>query len=430
MRITENVYAPIKELHGVNCAPYNKRAGDNQTKIDTVFKYLGTPRSRLHDCCGSYGGSYFVDVSNIFQNFDADEHAPESYDFHYSDEYIGAIIRSGANVVYRLGETIEWGSKKYRTYPPKDAHKWARICEHIIMHYNEGWCNGHHYGIEYFEIWNEPENPPMWQGTKEEFFELYKIASKYLKSRFPNIKIGGYGSSGMYSVFIEGMNDFYKSFPVWFVDFLEMVKKENCPLDFYSWHIYTDVLSYIESSAKFVREKLDEYGFTDTESHLNEWNYGAEGKQFEDKDTMVGASFCTAAFALMQNGSVDLAQYYVATQPSVYNGLLYMRSGGFTPVAHAFNKFNTLYRADGALEIESNPSEPYAIAAKDGETKRLLISNYRKAANSFNLEMPGMKMEVFSLSDAGFGKVLDAVDKITLPLSSYTVYYVEAVPVK
>ena len=111
----------------------------------------------MHDCCGSYGGSYFVDVSNIFRDFDADENDPASYDFHYSDEYIGAIIRSGANVVYRLGETIEWGSKKYRTYPPKDAHKWARICEHIIMHYNEGWCNGHHYGIEYFEIWNEPE---------------------------------------------------------------------------------------------------------------------------------------------------------------------------------------------------------------------------------------------------------------------------------
>ena len=107
-----------------------------------------------------------------------------------------------------------------------------------------------------------------------------------------------------------------------------------------------------------------------------------------------------------------------------------MRSGGFTPVAHAFNKFNTLYRADGALEIESNPSEPYAIAAKDGETTRLLVSNYRKAASSFKLEMPGMKMEISSLSDAGFGKVLDATDEITLPLSAYTVYYIEAVPAK
>ena len=427
MLIKEKIYAPIKELHGVNCAPYNKRGGDNQTKIDSVFKYLGVPRCRLHDCCGTYGGTYFVDVPNIFRDFDADENDPASYDFHYSDEYIGAIIRSGSQIVYRLGVTIEWGSKKYTTYPPADFAKWARICEHIIRHYNEGWCNGHRYNIEYWEIWNEPENPPMWQGTKEEFFELYRVSSKHLKKCFPDLKIGGYGSSGMYAAFIEGMSDFYKTFPVWFVEFLDMVKKEDCPLDFYSWHIYTDTLDDILKSADFVREKLDEYGFVNTESHLNEWNYGAEGKQFEDKDTMVGASFCTAAFALMQTGTVDKAQYYVASQPSVYNGLLYMRTGDFTPVAHAFNKFNKLFLSDGAVEIESNGSEPYAVAAKCGGVTHLLLSNYRKPASSFNLNMPGKKMQIYGLCDGGFGKLYDRCDSVTLPLSSYTVYYIEAV---
>ena len=426
MFITDNVIAKIKELHGVNCAPYNKRAGDDQQRIFSFFKYLGCPRSRLHDCCGTYGGTYFVDVPNIFRNFDADENDPESYDFHYTDEYIRAIINSGANVVYRLGVTIEWGSKKYTIHPPKDYAKWARICEHIVRHYNEGWANGHEWGIEYWEIWNEPENPPMWTGTKEEFFELYNVSSKHLKSCFPNIKIGGYGSSGMYAVFIENMSDFYKSFPVWFLDFLKMVKREGCPLDFYSWHIYTDDLSHIVKSADFVREKLDEYGFYNTESHLNEWNYGAEGRQFEDKDTMVGASFITAAFALMQRSSVDLAQYYVASQPSVYNGLLYMRTGEFTPVSHAFHEFNKLFHSDGELEIIKNDSEPYAIAAKSGGITRVLISNYRKAASVVKLELPGKSFKVYGLSDGGFGLLREGKDAAELPLSSYTVYYVEA----
>jgi hypothetical protein len=426
MLITDSITSRIKELHGVNCAPYNKRAGDDQLRIFSFFKYLGCPRSRLHDCCGTYGGKYFIDVPNIFRDFDADENDPESYDFHYSDEYIRAIIKSGANVVYRLGVTIEWGSKKYMIAPPKDYAKWARICEHIIRHYNEGWADGHEWGIEYWEIWNEPENPPMWSGTKEEFFELYNVASKHLKACFPNIKIGGYGSSGMYAVFIEGMNDFYKSFPVWFVDFLEMVKREGCPLDFYSWHIYTDDLSHIVKSAEFVRKKLDEYGFVNCESHLNEWNYGAEGKQFEDKDTMVGASFISAAFALMQNAPIDLAQYYVASQPSVYNGLLYMRTGAFTPVAHAFHEFNKLFHSDGALDIVANSSEPYAIAAKEGEITRALISNYRKAGSVVKLELPGKKFKIYGLSDGGFGLLFEGSDVIELPLSSYTVYYVEA----
>ena len=380
----------------------------------------------MHDCCGSYGGCYYIDVPNIFRDFDADENDPTSYDFYYSDEYITAIIKTGAQIVYRLGITIEWGSKKYRAFPPKDFAKWARICEHIVRHYNEGWADGFEYNIEYWEIWNEPENPPMWQGTMQEYFDLYRISSKHLKACFPNIKVGGYGSCGFYAAFMEGLTDFYKSFLTWYDAFLEMVKREECPLDFYSWHIYSDKTEDIVKSAEYVRERLDRYGFTETESHLNEWNYGAEGKQFEDKDTMVGASYITAAFAVMQNTFVDMAQYYVATHPSIYNGITYMRSGGLTPVAHAFHAFSKIYRAENEVEIVSNCSEPYAVAATDGDTIYALISSYRKNGDSFKLEMPGKTMTVYSLSDAGFGKVREAKSEISLPISKYTVYYVEA----
>ena len=82
MRITENTTGPIKELNGVNCAPYEQRGGENQKRIDSFFKYLGIPRSRLHDCCGKWGGTYFVDVPNIFRDFDADENDPQNYDVH------------------------------------------------------------------------------------------------------------------------------------------------------------------------------------------------------------------------------------------------------------------------------------------------------------------------------------------------------------
>ena len=69
-----------------------------------------------------------------------------------------------------LGNRIEHESKRYGSIPPKDPAKWARICEHIIRHMNEGWAGGHHYGIEYWEIWNEPDvNPQCWDGPVEEF---------------------------------------------------------------------------------------------------------------------------------------------------------------------------------------------------------------------------------------------------------------------
>lgn len=426
MLITNEKLGNIKKLHGVNCAPYNKRAGDDQERMRKFFQYTGAPLSRLHDCQGSYGGTYFVDVPNIFRNFDADEYNPESYDFHYTDEYIKGIIEGGANVVYRLGVTIEWGSKKYTTYPPKDYAKWARICEHIIKHYNEGWNNGFSYGIEYWEIWNEPENPPMWQGTREQFYELYRVASTYLKERFPNIKIGGYGSCGFYAVFREGMNEFYRSFVPYFTDFLAFVKENNCPLDFYSWHIYTDKLSEIERSSEFVREKLDEYGFVNTESHLNEWNYGAEGKRFEDKHTMVGASFIAAGFALMQSIDIDLAQYYVATASSAYNGILDIRTGEYTPVAHVFHAFSEVYKAGNNLKIERECCEPYAVAAESGGRVHALISNYRLGKSDFTLKALGKNISVSKITDGGIEPFAEGRDSVILPLDDFAIYYVVA----
>jgi len=141
---------------------------------------------------------------------------------------------------------------------------------------------------------------------------------------------------------------------------------------------------------------------------------------------MVGASFCAGAFALMQNLSIDLAQYYVATSRSVYNGLLDMRSGAFTPVTHVFAAFNTLFRSDNALKIDSAAGDPPAIAARTGDKKYVLISNYRRGEGSFTLDIPNAKIAVSILGDGGFTPFREAESSVTLPLSDYTVYFAEA----
>lgn len=409
VKIVRQEIGSIHELHGVNCAPYGKKDEGDQPLVDKIFGYAGIPRSRLHDACGSYGGSYFVDVPNIFRDFDADEYNPDSYDFHYTDEYIAAIINTGAQIVYRLGITIEWGSKKYTSYPPKDFHKWAVICEHIIRHYNEGWNNGFHYNIEYWEIWNEPENPPMWQGTKEEFFELYKIASIHLKKRFPELKIGGYGSCGFYAVFRENMSAFHQSFVTYFDDFLKMVKEEGCPLDFYSWHIYTKHVDEVKASAMYVREKLDVMGFVHTESHLNEWNYGPEGGGFMLLESLTGASFAAAAMITMQENKVDMAQYYVLSAGSRYNGFINLRTLEFSPVIHVFAAFSCIFKAGKQLAIEKGEDAPYMLAADDGEQTFCLISNYQKNAKNMELDVSdfaGKSLQLYELKDgSGFREI-------------------------
>lgn len=430
----------VKPLNSACLAPYSINGGNKyQANVDRIFSEAKIPYCRLHDCQGSYGGSYFVDITNIFPNFDADECDVASYDFHYTDEYIGAIAKNGSEAYYRLGETIEWGSKKYATAVPPDFSKWARICEHIIRHYNEGWADGFHYNMTYWEIWNEPENPGnsfgpcMWQGTKEEFFSLYETASKHLKKCFPNIKIGGYGSCGFYPVTRENCPEAFREFVPYFTDFLGMAKRTGAPLDFFSWHIYTADVSELLSHAKFVRETLDSEGFDKTESHLNEWNIHAEGSGFSAKHTMEGASFNGAVLAALSvTNYVDVACYYCLSAFSRYNGFMNQNDGLIDPPFYPFAAYGRLSELGTYVKTES--SGVYAVGAKGSGGGALMLSNYDsdssealiafsgapgKTAHVYILDGERLLSEVFSASVSENGEMKLLLPKHTLALIEF-----------
>lgn len=378
----------VKPMHGTNNIPFSVLNSDFATKF---LKDMGAPYCRLHDTMGEYGGCYYVDVPNIFPNFDADEEDASNYDFELTDDYIACIQNAGCETFYRLGVTIEWARKKYRIHPPKDFAKWARICEHIIMHYNEGWANGFNYDIKYWEIWNEPENPPMWTGTKEQFFDLYCTASKYLKSRFPNLKIGGYGSCGFYATTRENMSDFYKSFVPYFTDFLECIKENDAPLDFYSWHIYTTSVAEVAAHAKFARDTLNKYGYTQTETFLNEWNYGDEGTRHIHKQTMVGAVFLASVMCRLQSESnLDGAMYY-ATGAGAYNGLTNSLDNSYYKPMYSMMMFNDLYTKKNTVESVCDINDVYALAASDGENSSVMICNDTGNDLTLEVEIAGKK---------------------------------------
>ena len=198
---TEQKLGKFKILNAVNNGPVYKRYSNDQKRSNFEdFKRARIPYARNHDAAffAGYGGEHAVDITSIFSNFDADVNDPASYDFACTDEYILATLEAGTETFYRLGQKIEHYIKKYNNFPPKDYHKWAQICEHIIRHYNEGWANGYELNIQYWEIWNEPDLDPddsdhkkTWGGTKLQFFDLFEVAAKHLKACFPNYKIGG-----------------------------------------------------------------------------------------------------------------------------------------------------------------------------------------------------------------------------------------------
>ena len=387
---------PVRPLNGVNGGPVTHGfVRDNRR----LFAEANIPYCRLHDIEGCLGGGKFVDVRNIFPIWDLDENDPRSYDFEFTDEYMKCIADSGAQAFYRLGETIDHGYLKAHVRPPEDAAKWARISANIVRHYNEGWADGQRYGIKYWEIWNEPENPPMWTGTKEEYFELYKVTSRLLKKEFPDIKIGGYASCGVYAAFGEKDNDFYRSFITWMDDFLVFVRENGLPLDFFSWHIYSSKPTQVLAHAGYVREKLDRAGFTETEAVLDEWNWAGED-MFEKMRSMTGAAFAADVMCRLQNGrDVDLACYYDAQPDQAYGGLFLRHTNTPSRAYYAVKAFGELRKLGRQADFTAD-TDLAVCAASDGRAMSALISNYGAESREIKISFEDAKtVKLYLLDD-------------------------------
>lgn len=378
----------IKPLHGVGQPPFPR-------SDFSMFHYLteaGIPFSRLHDVGGIYGGGRWVDIPNLFRDFEADPEDPASYDFTFTDMLITALIDSGVEPFFRLGVTIENDAriKSYRIDPPKDYAKWAVVCEKIIRHYTEGWADGFNYPIRYWEIWNEPENHydpkrnEMWTGSAEDYYELYRVTATHLKKCFPHLKIGGYGSCGFYAITNPNPNPREQNFTDFFHGFMKFIKANNVPLDFFSWHSYTDIESTMRF-AEYARTQLDLYGYTDTETTCNEWN-----PEVNLRGTGRHAALVTAMMLAMQYRPVDSAMFYDARfGTSIYGSLFHPMTAKPLPAYYAFPAFNELYRLGTQVETVCDAENVYVAAARKDDNGYIIISNVGENEVPLELDIGG-----------------------------------------
>jgi hypothetical protein len=380
----------IRPLHGGNGGPLNYGETIDLTEY---HKALAIPYTRLHDCgwpCGNV-----VDIHAIFPDLKADPARAESYDFRRTDDYIAAIVKAGSAIVYRLGESIEHSKRKHCVHPPADYEKWAAVCAGIVRHYNFGWAGGFRYNIRYWEIWNEPENrPQMWSGSDEDYYRLYGVTAKALKARWPDLKVGGpaVGWSG------EVVGETLKATP-FLKGFLEYCERESAPLDFFSWHIYTNDPAAVAARAKAVRRCLDESGFAGTESHLNEWNFlpnndwgpmiGRDGKVrqawYEDLGGPQGAAFTASVLLMLQDSPVAVANYYSADTGGFG---LFNWYGAPRKTFYAFKAFKALL--DTPLRVEAAGGDAGRMAAcagmaRDKASAAILIANYRSSQDKLDV---------------------------------------------
>ncbi|KAA5825219.1 glycoside hydrolase [Algibacter amylolyticus] len=200
-------------------------------------------------------------------------------------------------------KTVFWW--KANITPADDTfEKWHDLVKAFTQHCVD------RYGMEevltwYFEVWNEPNLYPLfWDGTKSQYFELYKQSALAVKSVDSRLKIGGPSTSNFVpdtrfdgettndkasdAVFNTEDINALEWHGVWIEDFLKYCKKEKLPVDFISTHPYPTDYAFNPETGKgkgltrfakslkldleWLNKTIAKSAFPDVEIHLTEWN--------------------------------------------------------------------------------------------------------------------------------------------------------------
>ena len=378
LKLTQQTASRVRALHGVNLAAPMNNAQISQ-QVTEYLRVLQIPLTRMHDAPLDNPGLHLVDIHCVFPNINADPACMENYYFDQTDDYFANAWGYGTEIMYRLGTSIELGPKHYWTKPPENPEKWAEICLHIMEHYPR---------IQYWEIWNEADTelPLLWDGTWDQYIDFYCRVAVKLKEHFPEKKIGGPSLSCL-----KSGNGTYAG------KFLDACRERNAPLDFFSYHQYSDKPDKIINSPRQVQQLLNASGFQETEIHLTEWHYhpgwGSDcngERKSAILDMMLGidaATYLAAVLAGWQTTPLKMGEYYTGSAGRGY--ALFDQDGGRTPGYYAMDFFNRLAQMPQGIITESSDPDTWLLGAVSDRKLLAMAASFKTSQSKVTIQLPG-----------------------------------------
>ncbi len=188
-------------------------------------------------CSGTGFGIPHWGTGNVYHE-DADGNP--FYDFTIADQVYDAIVEAGHHVLVELAFTprdllpenaadlaVVRSPTVYSNYeagawayPPKDYERWGGLVAAHARHCLERY-GADEVGTWLWELWNEPDIF-YWRGTPEEFYELYSVTARAVRSVLPDAQVGGPAVTGTGVDFLRG--------------FLQHTRDQGDPIDFVSFH--------------------------------------------------------------------------------------------------------------------------------------------------------------------------------------------------
>src|SRR4051794_2337211 len=295
----------------------------------------------------------------MFPDLHADPAAQASYNFGPTDELLAAIHDVGARPLFRLGASAGESSGVPDAFT-KDAEfdHYAEIARHVVLHYNKGWKDGSEYGVKYWEVLNEPDG--RFEAAK--YYKLYEKVARAVKEADPTALIGGPSLMFTYSG------------PAYEDAFLEYLRENDVPIDFWTFHDYcidsADPYYYVRVAGD-MRQLLDRHGFTETQLVLDEWN--VLGFDLDLLSLAGRAAFTASAIIYMEDSPIDAQTFYMG--PNLFG------EDGKTPnkVGQAMVALGRMKTTPLRLDVTGADSEGLAVQAgrtAEGNEVTVVISNY------------------------------------------------------
>lgn len=408
------------------------------------------------------------------------------YNWQYVDEVYDRMLDIGVRPFVELSffpkgiaadnsKTQMWYQNRI-TYDPQRLDKWKRLVQAFTQHVVE------RYGIDevrqwYFEVWNEPNlnmtpKAGFFEGTRSDYFQLYKASAEAVKSVDSRLKVGGPATSNFIAdkrhdgeVLDNSKSVFYPQEKineqqwkgVWIEDFLAYCAKESLPVDFISTHAYPtdyaldpvsgkgkDAIRYVHSlrdDLAWLRRTIAKSKYPKAEIHITEWSTSPNSRD-RMHDLLPPAAYIVKA-NLDNIGGANSVMYWTFTDifeekgggEEIFHGGFGMINfqGIVKPSFHAYRMLNQL--GDEKLFYE----EPVFVSrhSKNGKITALAFNypdeyieavpssrnanNYMEASpKQLHLTLTGLKPNaVFTIEtlDKEHGNAYDAWNDMGLPHS-------------
>ena len=258
----------FKQCVGAGRANEGLRA-DWQRQLAYVHKECGFTYIRMH--------GIFCDDMGVYRE---DKQGRPEYNWQYIDELYDYLHSIGMKPFVELSftpgamasgrQTIFWW--RGNVTQPRDPGKWEGLIRAFVAHLKE------RYGDDevrtwYFEVWNEPNLSGFFAGTQQDYFNLYAVTARAIKSVSADYKVGGPATAGC----------------AWVPEFIHFCDTNHTPVDFISTHTYGvesgfldehgdtgTVLSQNPNSifgeVRQVRQQIAESAMPQMELHFTEWS--------------------------------------------------------------------------------------------------------------------------------------------------------------